>query len=148
MSDSELRDEDHVVRYIKPSSMGEDGRPDGSAFCLRSGEAGLSVNWLECFATKPTLEQVEEVRRLSRISMKIRGCLAQLNVGDTKIGARDQAVLRFERRPLPRDERHPADPSHCEIFGLPGAGSPQAALVGDLVSYCVKATHPAISNYA
>ena len=41
---TELRDEDHVVRYVKPTLVRKDGSVDGSAFCLRAGESGLSVN--------------------------------------------------------------------------------------------------------
>ena len=38
---------DHIVRYVKPSMIQEDGSADGSDFRLRSmrpGETGLSVN--------------------------------------------------------------------------------------------------------
>lgn len=49
MNRNDLPDDAHVVRYVKPTSRHEDGSVDGSAFCLRSGDNGLSVNWLECF---------------------------------------------------------------------------------------------------
>jgi len=50
MSGKELFPEDHIVRCVKPSSMHE-GRADGSEFQLnlrRTGNKGVSVNWLEC----------------------------------------------------------------------------------------------------
>lgn len=44
---SALPDTDHVSRYCKPSTVGEDGLPTEQAFSLRPGEDHLSVNWLE-----------------------------------------------------------------------------------------------------
>lgn len=73
MTGTELRDEHHVIRYVKPTLVREDGSVDGSAFRLRSGEVGLSVNWLEHSAKRDRPEQVEQVRRLSRITMKETG---------------------------------------------------------------------------
>lgn len=145
MTGLELRDEHHVVRYVKPTLVRDDGSVDGSAFCLRSGENGLSVNWLEHFANLARLEQLEQVRHLSRIEMKRRGRLAVLKVGMTKRKTREAARLRFEHRPLSQERDYPADPSHCEILGLPpvpDGESSQAALVGDLIADCVSETYP------
>ena len=50
MNENDLPDNAHVVRYVKPTSRHEDGSVDGSAFRLRSGDNGLSVNWLEYFS--------------------------------------------------------------------------------------------------
>ena len=49
MNGNNLPDDAQVVRYVKPTSRHEDGSVDGAAFRLRSGDNGLSVNWLECF---------------------------------------------------------------------------------------------------
>ena len=144
MAGTELRDEHHVVRYVKPTFVREDRSVDGSAFRLRSGEGGLSVNWLEHYANRVRSEQLEEVRRLSRITMRRRGVLAELNVGMTKRKTREAARLRFERRPLSQERGYPADPSHCEIRGLPDGESLQAALVGDLIADCVSRTDPGL----
>ena len=43
MSDKEVPDAHHVVRYVKPSLMDGDF-VDGGAFVLRETESGLSVN--------------------------------------------------------------------------------------------------------
>lgn len=139
---TELRNEDHVVRYVKPTLVRKDGSVDGSAFCLRSGESGLSVNWLECFAAQTKSEQLEQVRSLSRITMKKRGRLAELNVGTTKQKTLEMARLRFELRPLTQEAGYPADPSHAEIVGLPSGEFPAAALVGDLIAASVAETYP------
>lgn len=143
MAGTELRDEHHVVRYVKPTLVRDDGSVDGSAFRLRSGEDGLSVNWLEHYANHVRSEQLEEVRRLSRITMRRRGVLAELNVGMTKRKTREEARLRFEHRPLSQERDFPADPSHCEVRGLPD-GESQAALVGDLIADCVSETYPGL----
>lgn len=145
MNGTELSAEHHVVRYVKPTFVREDGSVDGSAFCLRSGEIGLSVNWLEHFANRVRSEQLEDVRRLSRITMRRRGRLAELNVGMTKRKTREAARLRFEHWPLSQERDYPADPSHCEIRGLPD-GESQAALVGDLIADCVSRTYPGLAG--
>lgn len=146
MTGAELRDEHHVVRYVKSTLVRDDGSVDGSAFRLRSGEIGLSVNWLEHCANRVRSEQLEDVRRLSRITMRRRGRLAELNVGMTKRKTREAARVRFEHRPLSQECDYPADPSHCEIRGLPDGESPQAALVGDLIADCVSRTYPGLAG--
>ena len=142
MGETELRDEDHVVRYVKPTLVRRNGSVDGSAFCLRSDESGLSVNWLDWFAGLSKSKQIEQIRHLSRITMKRRGRLAELNVGTAKQETREVANIRFAHQPLAAEYGHPADPSHCEIVGLPGGGFPEAAIVGDLLAKCVEGTYP------
>lgn len=142
--DSELAEDDNVVRYVKPTSVHEDGSVDGSAFCLRPDETGLSVSWLEYFEDSSKAGQLAQVRRLARIRMRPRGRLAELNVGLTTVETRDDAELRFERRPFPEEHGYAPDPSHSEILGLPAVDSPLAALVGDRIAYSVTETHPAV----
>ena len=144
MNENELPDNAHVVRYAKPTSIHEDGRVDGSAFLLRPGDNGLSVNWLECFVHLTKEQQLDEVRRLSRLTMRKRGCLAELSVGATKQYYRELSALRFLHEPLAAANGYEADPSHSEITGLPQGASPQAALIGDLIAECIQAIHPAI----
>ena len=52
--------------------------------------------------------------------------------------------LRIVHEPLEADEVFEADPSHAEIIGLPLGESDLAILVGDLISQCVIAMHPAV----
>lgn len=145
MTGDVLQNDDHVVRYVRPMLISDDGAVDGSAFRLRSGESGLSVNWLDCFRELSKREQLEQIRRLTRINMRRNGRLAELNVGETlgRVGSRLSA-LRFVHRPLLADGGYPADPSHSAIEGLPSGASPEAALIGDLIASSVQQTHPAV----
>ena len=116
MTDNDLPDGDHVVRYAKPTSVRTDGGVDGSAFCLRAhrpDDVTLSVNWLECFRGRPKDEQLDEVRRLARLTIRNRGRLAELNVGTTKRHLSHQLErLRFIHMPLLAEADYQADPSH------------------------------------
>ena len=81
MTGDVLPDDANIVRYVRPSHI--DGEiVDGSAFRLRANESGLSVHWLEIFQCLAKTEQLDEVRRLSRLSMSRNGRLAELNVGE------------------------------------------------------------------
>ena len=149
MNDGDLPDDAHIVHYARPTTVREDGRVDGSAFRLRSDDAGLSANWLECLAGLAKAQQLNEVRRLSRIEMRPSGRLAELNVGATKLHVREQLPsLRFVHAPLPKEGPYEADPSHSEIVGLPSRDSLEAALIGDMIAECVSAVHPAIASQA
>lgn len=150
MHANDLPDEANVVRYIKPTMVFEDGSVDGSEFCLRAhrlDDTGVSVNWLECFGNLSKAEQLDEVRRLSRLDMRKSGRLAELNVGTTKHYIRNELdALRFIHAPLPAEGDYEADPSHSEIVGLPPGNSPQAALIGDMIAECIEAIHPAVEE--
>ena len=150
MHANDLPDEANVVRYIKPTRVFEDGSVDGSEFCLRAhrpDDTGVSVNWLECFGDLSKAEQLDEVRRLSRLDMRKSGRLAELNVGATKHYLRDELdVPRFIHTPLPAEGDYEADSSHSEIVGLPPGNSPQAALIGDMIAECIKAIHQAVQE--
>ena len=70
MNENDLPDDAHVVHYVKPTSIHDDGSVDGSEFCLRPSDKGLSVNWLEYFSDLTKAQQLDEVRRLSRLTMR------------------------------------------------------------------------------
>ncbi len=150
MTGNELPDDDHVVRYVKPTSMRTDGKADGSAFCLRAqrpDDNGLSVNWLECFHDRAKEQQVAEVRRLSRLKLRERGRLAELNVGATKRHLRNGLdSLHFVQKPLAAEGDYEADPSHSEMVGLPPADSPDAELIGDMIAESISAIYPALQR--
>lgn len=141
---------DHIVRYVKPRMVQEDGAADGSDFCLRSNrpdEEGLSVNWLEAFGTEKTY-QLSEVRRLCspRLTLRLAGRFAEMNVG-TVLHAVSQELdtLRIVHDPLEADQDFDSDPSHAEITGLPPGDSDDAVLVGDLIAECIVTMHPALA---
>ena len=82
MKGNDLPADDHVVRYVKPSMILEDGVVDGSDFrvrAVRPDETGLSVNWLEAFPGKKE-HRLNEVRRLFRLRVRPNGRFAELNV--------------------------------------------------------------------
>ncbi len=147
MKGNELPADDHVVRYVKPSMILEDGVVDGSDFrvrAIRPDEAGLSVNWLEaCLGKKE--HRLNEVRRLIRLRVRPNGRFAELNV-DTilRVVSEELDTLRIVHDPLEAEGGFEADPSHAQITGLPPGDSDQAALVGDLIAECIIAMHPAI----
>lgn len=150
MTGKDLPDDDHVVRYVKPTSVRSDGKIAGSAFCLRAqrpDDTGLSVNWLECFRGRTKDQQVAEVRRLSRLKMRERGRLAELNIESTLQYLRDELdSLRFVHEPLVAEDDYDADPSHAELVGLPPADSPQAELIGDMIAQTISAIFPAVQS--
>lgn len=148
MTGMDLPDDNHVVRYAKPTSVRTDGKVDGSAFCLRKhrpDETGISVYWLECFRNSTKNEQLAEVRRLARLKMREGGRLAELNIGATKQYIR--AIfegLRFVHKPLAAEDDYESDPSHSEITGLPRGNSAEAELIGDMIAQSINAVHPAV----
>lgn len=146
MTAGDLPDADHVMRYARFIDLLDDGTLNCSAFQLRKAESGLSVNWLECFGDKTKSQQLDEVRRLIRLTMKRSGRLAELNVGQTRKKV-DRLLdeLRFIHMPLDADENFEADPSHSEIVGLPPKDSPEADMIGDLIATCVIEVHPALA---
>ena len=148
MSGNDLPDDDHVVRYVKPTSVRTDGKVSGSAFCLRAhrpDDVRLSVHWLECFRYRTKNEQIAAVRRLSRLVMRKRGRLAELNIGKTKQYVLGELEgLRFIHMPLLAAGNYEPDPAHSEIDGLPPGDSPHAELIGDLIAQSVSAIYPAV----
>jgi len=139
----EVPDQDHVLRYVKPSLL--DGTDvDGGAFVLREAETGLSVNWLEILESAGHIDPVNEVRRLSRISLASTGKFAKLNVSQTKqyvSSAANEAGISLDLNvledPLYGTPNFDPDPSHAEIRGLPDYAEDAAMLVGDLLAECI-----------
>lgn len=135
----ELPEDSNVVRYIRPSSVREDGTVDGAAFRLRPAERRLSVNWMECFDEDSEIGQVRQIARLIRIQIRPRGCFAKLSVGGTVSRVAD---IRFLHCPLEEEGAYEADPSHSEIDGVPPGDSPEAEWIGDLIAECIENTIP------
>ena len=148
MTGTDLPDDDHVVRYAKPTTVREDGSVDGSAFRLRPSDEGLSVNWLDYYQRFDKSQQLDKVRQSSRLTMRPNGRLAELNIGVTKrhVHARVKD-LRLIYAPLAAEGEHRPDPSHSEIRGLPPGDSPEAALIGDMIAESIQIIHPAIIKH-
>jgi hypothetical protein len=148
MSQVAVADTDHVVRYVKPTAIDAKGLVNGSDFQLRPNrpdDLGVSINWLECFSGKTKLDQVSQVRGLIRLTIKRRGCFAELNVGRTKSYlAKELSTILFVKDPLQASGNHPADPSHALITGLPAADTPEAEMIGDMIAECIITKYPAV----
>lgn len=79
MIEDTVPEQDHVIRYVKPSLV-HDNKVNGGAFTLRKDEEGLSVNWLEAFGNDDQTDSVNEIRNLCRISLASTGKFAKLNL--------------------------------------------------------------------
>jgi len=147
MKGDNLPADDHIVRYVKPSMIEEDGTANGADFRLRPDrpdETGVSVNWLEAFDPDKA-HQLAEVRRLYRLTVKKSGRFAEMNIGavQEKV-AEELETLRIVHDPLDAENGFEEDPSHAEISGLPPGDSDKAMMIGDLIAECVIAMHPAV----
>lgn len=136
MTGNQLPEDDHVVRYVKPSLV-EDETIDGGAFLLRTSETALSVNWMEAFDGNRQ-DRLSEVRRLCRLNLARNGRFALFNVGEAKrhVSGSMEGV-GISAAPLDPTDGFEADPSHAEITGLPPGDSDDAMLIGDLLAQCV-----------
>jgi hypothetical protein len=83
MKGDDLPSVDHIVRYVKPSMIEEDGTANGADFRLRPNrpdETGVSVNWLEAFDADKR-QQLAEVRRLCRQTVRKTAASQSLTSG-------------------------------------------------------------------
>ena len=147
MTDQVLQDEDNVVLYAKPTLVLDTqlGQIDGSAFTWNGRGDGLSVNWLECFPNLPKVQQLDIIRQLIRLNMRPSGRLVELNVGEVlEHIAAELDSPRFVRKPLEETTEFEADPSHCELAGLPSREEDEvkAAEIGEIIANCVSGVHP------
>jgi hypothetical protein len=150
MIGDDLPDDDHILRYVKATSIREDGTVDGSEFRLRPNrpdDTGVSVQWLEFYRDLPKDDQLPRVRSVSRLKLGKKARFAELNIGQVKRHvAEELEAMRIVHWPLDAEGEHTADPSHAEITGLPPGDSDHAALVGDMIAQCIKELHPAIAE--
>lgn len=138
---------DHVVRYLSPNKIEDDGSVAFRAFLVRVGETGLSVNWLECLSGMNKQSRLSEVRRVSRLEVKPTGGYAEMHVG--KIFKKLSEVvsdLDVVHAPLDEEDEWPPDPSHCEIRGLPSDTDGRARRAAERLADCVCTIHPAVES--
>lgn len=137
MTSGDIPDDNHIVRYVRPTLILENDAVDGSAFLLGNGHKTLSVNWLEVLGGDNDF-QLNEVRRLIRLNLSKNGRFAQLNVGRTKQHVSENAnEIGILGEPLAGTLESEADPSHAGIAGLPSGDSDEAMLIGDLIAECI-----------
>ena len=134
MKGDQLPDDNHIVRYVKPSFLLNE-KVTGDAFGLRNNETGLSVNWLEFIEAVDNHSRLNEIMRISRLTLRRNGRFARLNVGDTIRRVLGHALkIGIVEAPLDATKFFEADCSHAEILGLPQAESHESELIGDLIA--------------
>ena len=117
-----LPDADHIVRHVPPPRLRKDENGNvvginGSAFHLRIGETGLSVNWLE-FTTGSKQEQLRGALRAMRGGLTIphNHRIAVGNVGAVHSACIDAGHrVRIVFAPTARN------PGHAELRQFPDA---------------------------
>lgn len=135
MKGSEIREDQRVVRYVKPRLIHSTGHADPEAFVLRmcddgTPEAGLSVNWLDVFPGG-TENQLKEVIRHLRLNVTRRGRFAEFVVGDlTAFLAEENINGSVIHDPLKAEDDFLEDPSHALVLGLPSPLTDRATEVG------------------
>lgn len=147
MSTVVLPGEANVVRYASPMRVDDFGNAGATAFMRRTGEAGVSVQWLEALSGQSKPEQLAEARRLSRVELKPAGRFAELNVEVANQNlAGENVTSSFVQCPLEATDHHEADESHSEFRGLPPFEEKiRAQIIGNFIAkHCVTATHPAV----
>ncbi len=110
---------DHVARYCGGSRMNpETDLPTVEGFHERSGETGLSVNWLEFFDAEHMAHAVDQIREAFKqkdYGVGPSGRFVVLNVSQAVMAANaiDGCALEAIHRPEPND------PSHAQLEGVP-----------------------------
>ena len=119
----------------------DDGVIQASAFILREGELGLSVNWLEFLGCPDRATEIAEMQRVyaSKLTIGRSAKIAILNVGEIRDlvyrETEDNRTIEVLHAP---DELH-NDPSHSEIMNL----RPDNEFIAELILEIILETHPA-----
>jgi hypothetical protein len=139
MMEDQLPDDSRIVRYASPTKA----EIPGSAFVrAEKDKDGLSVNWL-CFQGTPE-EQVAEVRRRSRLTLKANGRFFRVQI--------DQVRRHLQRNasdvgfvvicdPQNAEGERVEDTSHSLVTDLPAWDDAAAELIGDLIAQCIIEPH-------
>ena len=139
MKGREIRENQRIVRYVKPRLIHTTGRADPEAFVLRdlgdgTWEDGLSVNWLDVFPGD-TPSQLQGVAQHIRLKISSRGRFAEFTVEKLKVLLADRNVnATVVHDPLEADDEHIDDPSHAQVFGLPSPLTDRAVEVGAVLA--------------
>jgi len=143
MTGDKIPDSHHISRLCQPKHVPDGRQIQASAFMLRSGESGLSVNWLELLDCSSRDDEIDEIRKLyslkfNRIGAKAK--IAILNVGEVrekvKTETEDNRNLEVLHEPINDD---PPDPSHSEMYNL----KPDQEFIAELILETIQENHPA-----
>ena len=131
MQGQDIGENHHVLRYCKPSSIGEDGLPLSTAFELRDREDYLSVNWLEFFETQYLSQAVNSVReafKKKNFNVKSKGGFISLRVDQIIEVIQHNSHLPARIIHLPSKN----DPSHSGIYGIPPSHETISSQIAEL----------------
>lgn len=143
MKGDRIPDENHIVRYCKPTQV-SDGQIQATAFMLRAGEEYLSVNWLEFLNCSSRESEVAELRNIysQKLTVGARAKMAVLNVGEVRkkvlTESPDRRILEVLHAPI-LDNPQLYDPSHSGIYNL----KQDDELIAELILETVRETYPA-----
>ena len=121
MKGDKIPENDHISRLCDNKHV-HDGQIQATAFQLRKGEEGLSINWLELLQCSNREIEINEIRKtlFSKLSIGKRAKIAVLNVGKTcnhvLLESEDNRNLDVLHDPI--DTVEISDPSHSEIYNL------------------------------
>lgn len=142
MTGDQVPDSDHITRLCHPKHV-PDGQIQATAFMLKSGEVGLSVNWLEFLNCSSREDEIDEIRNLYSLKFNrigARAKIAIINVGEVrekvKTETEDKRKLEILHEPIEDD---PPDLSHSEIYNL----KPDNELIAELILEKVQEDYPA-----
>jgi hypothetical protein len=124
MKGDRIPETDTISRYCPYTKISETGKPLGSAFMprardLESENPHISVNWLEYFKQATKQGQIQEIRNILSIKMKVSNSakLAILKVNDIykqfKNSNYKPKILHW-----PDQTEAYSDPSHAGIFDI------------------------------
>lgn len=134
-----IREDDSVARVVTASHIDEDGCVKATAFLLRPGEPGLSVNWLEWYgrpASDANLKSILACIRSKPREVKKTHKFAILQVGDIGKIESEGRCLTVVSTPEKNKDGDTVDPSHAEVMGLPPAPDTEM-LAAELLAQCV-----------
>jgi hypothetical protein len=149
-----IDDKYHILRYVGGGSVDKDDKTDevviiGNAFLSKPKDNNCpSYNWLEYFSGT-TEDQVEAVRKSSRIDYGSTAVLVRLNIGEArakvKAATEDNRIVEVIYDPLEAAENKPADPSHALMTNIPEKkeDDPEGEKIGDIIATCKLQIFPA-----
>jgi len=144
MIGEQIPDPDHIARLCQPK-YAPDGQIQAGAFMLKSGQEGLSVNWLEFLNCSSREDEIDKIRNVYSLKFNRIGAnakIAIINVGEVRervlTESEDRRNLEVLHDPIEDD---PPDPSHSEIYNLTQYDERIAELILETVHEVYPARH-------
>jgi len=134
-----IPEQHHISRYCSATKCTENGEITGAAFLLRPTDRLLSVNWLQSFHLASRQEEINEVRRILNLKLRlgVKAKIAVLNVGEVLNYVHIQSP--DSRNLIVLHDPEENDPSHTGIYGY----RYEDHLIADLIAEVVQTTYPA-----